>query len=137
MFGKLVPFVLAAVLGATGCYPAGGVAYTRAGFAVTPDLVPVGGGVSVIANYGEPIFFANNFYWWPTSRGWYRSRRYTGGWQFDPRPPVAVARIQSPYRYRNFRPPNYVVRRRPVPVQRIDRPRVNQRATTIRTVPRT
>lgn len=129
MFTKLVPLLLAAVLGATGCYGSGTVAYSSGGGFVTPDLVTVGSGVSVIANYDEPIFYSSGFYWWPTERGWYRSRNYTGGWVFDAAPPVAITSINSPYRYRFYRPTHYVVRNRPVPVQRVERPRYDHRAT--------
>jgi hypothetical protein len=123
MLARLLPCLLAAVI-AGGCAGSGTVAYSTTGSVYTPDLVAVGGGVSVIADYDEPIFYANNYYWWPTSRGWYRSRTYTGGWVYDAAPPRVVARIDSPYRYRHYRPSNYTVRRRPVEINRVQRPTI-------------
>lgn len=88
----------------------------------TPDLVFVAPGVHVIADYGEPIFFVDGFYWWYFGGLWYRSTFYTDGWAYVASPPVAVLRIGDPLRYRYYRPTEYVVRRRPVPVNRIQRP---------------
>lgn len=94
-------------------------------FAVsTPDLVYVAPGVRVIPDYNESIFFADGFYWWYADGLWYRSTYYTGGWTYIASPPVAVVRIGDPYRYRHYRPRDYVVRRRPVPSDRIQRPAV-------------
>jgi len=87
----------------------------------TPDLAYVAPGVYVIANYDEPIFYADGFYWYSYDGAWYRSRYYTGGWTYAS-PPYAVARISQPYAYRYYRPHNYVVRSRPVPAYRIQRP---------------
>ena len=88
----------------------------------TPDLVTVSPGVHVIADYDESIFYADGFYWWYVDGLWYRSTYYTGGWAYIARPPVAVLRIGDPLRYRRYRPGGYVVRRRPVPIHRIQRP---------------
>jgi hypothetical protein len=86
--------------------------------ASTPDLVAVGPGVSVIADYDEPIFYANGFYWWNYGGYWYRSGYYTGGWVYVDSPPVVIARIGSPYYYRHYRPYGYVARHRPAPYAR-------------------
>lgn len=126
---RLIALLFAGVLG-TGCY-ATTTGYTPAyvgpSVAVTattvgPDLVYVSPGVQVIADYDEPIFFSGGFYWWNYDGYWYRSRNYTGGWIYAS-PPVAVARIGDPYRYRRYRPSGYTARSRPVPSDRIDRPR--------------
>jgi hypothetical protein len=99
-----------------------------------PDLAYVAPGVHVIADYGEPIFFVDGFYWWYFDGLWYRSTYYTGGWYYVASPPVAVLRINDPLRYRHYRPAEYVVRRRPVPVHRIQRPVVvrDHRARDVR-----
>jgi hypothetical protein len=111
---------------AGGC--AGEVGYrgTVAVSTSTPDLVYAAPGVSVIADYDEPIFYSGGFYWWNYDGYWYRSRYYTGGWTYA-RPPVAIAHIRDPYRYRRYRPSGYVVRQRPVPSDRIERPRIRDR----------
>ncbi|HEY5950499.1 MAG TPA: hypothetical protein VIV40_33640, partial [Kofleriaceae bacterium] len=79
-------------------------------------------GVYVIADYDEPIFYADGFYWYNNNGYWYRSASYTGGWAYVSSPSYRVARIGNPYAYVHYRPRNYVVRNRPVPVHRIDRP---------------
>jgi len=45
-----------------------------------PDLVYAAPGVQVIADYNEPIFYSNGFYWRYYGNTWYRSSYYTGGW---------------------------------------------------------
>ncbi len=89
-------FVLAATL-ATGC------AATVASDGYGPDLVTVSPGVQVIADYDEPIFYSDGFYWRFYGGGWYRSSYYTGGWVYA-RPPVAVLRIDWPHAYVHYRP---------------------------------
>jgi hypothetical protein len=69
-----------------------------------PDLVYAGPGVQVIADYSEPIFFADGFYWRFYGGHWYRSSYYTGGWVYYSRPPVVIARIDRPHAYVHYRP---------------------------------
>jgi len=115
--------ILSAALGAaalTGCYvqdTAGpnysGGAYVSAssdGYAATPDLVTVQPGVQVVADYDEPVFFVDGFYWRFNDGYWYRSNNYYAGWYFYERPPVAVLRIDRPYAYAHYRPAGYVAR---------------------------
>lgn len=98
--------------------------------ATTPDLAYVAPGVHVIANYGEPIFYADGFYWWNYDGYWYRSTHYTGGWAYTPYPPSVLLSIHDPYRYRYYRPHGYVVRHRPQASHRIERPRVRDHRAT-------
>src|SRR5262245_57439667 len=120
MTTKLVPLLMCA--GLAGCAGtatySGSVAYTS----TAPDMAYVAPGVRVIADYDEPIFFADGFYWYNADGYWYRSTYYTGGWAFVASPPRVIARIDRPYAYVRYRPHNYVVHRRPVPVHRIERP---------------
>jgi len=88
--------VVAAALG-TGCYA------TASGGAYGPDLVTVSPGVQVIADYDEPIFYSDGFYWRNYGGGWYRSTYYTGGWVYAA-PPVAILSIDRPYAYRHYHP---------------------------------
>ena len=98
--------VAAALLGA-GCYA------TVSGEAYGPDLVTVSPGVQVIADYDEPIFYTDGFYWRFYDGLWYRSSNYATGWYYWSSPPVTVLRIDRPYAYRHYRPTGYVARSRP------------------------
>jgi len=115
----ILPALCSAIL-AGGCVEPAGVAYS--GTVSTPDLVAVGPGVHVIADYDEPIFFSDGFYWWFYDGFWYRSHTYTGGWIYIATPPLFTARISPPHVYRRYRPAGYVHRSRPVPVHRVQRP---------------
>ena len=105
---------------------AGTVGYQATATVQTPDLVAVSPGVQVIADYDEPIFYSDGYYWWNYGGGWYRSTNYTSGW-VEARPTVAIVHIGEPYRYRNYRPRSYTARYRPVPTHRIQRPHVRDR----------
>lgn len=104
--------------------------------ASTPDLVEISPGVWVIADYGEPIFYSGGYYWWNIDGYWYRSSIYTGGWVYWPSPPPIIVRIYDPYRYRHYRPHGYVVRHRPVPHHRIERPKVRDHRSRPKPAPR-
>lgn len=99
-----------AVAFATGC--AGTVGYSGTVTATTPApaLVYAAPGVQVIADYEEPIFYSDNYYWRYYDGGWYRSSWYTGGWAYAS-PPRAVLSINRPYSYRHYRPHGYVANR--------------------------
>src|ERR1044072_8472102 len=118
MMKKLVPILIAAGLaGCAGSYR-GSVYATSSG----PDMAYVAPGVRVIADYDEPIFFADGFYWYNSNGYWYRSHSDTNGWAYVERPPRAIISINRPYAYAHYRPNNYVVHRRPVPIHRFERP---------------
>jgi hypothetical protein len=97
-----------------------GVAYRGSVAVETPDLVYVGPGVQVIADYDEPIFYADGFYWWFWGTTWYRSSDYTGGW-IVASPPRTIISI-NPHGYRHYRPAGYVRHRHPVPSHKVKRP---------------
>src|SRR5690242_1081084 len=107
---------------ALGC--AAVLAVALAGCAVSgeaygPDLVTVSPGVQVIADYDEPVFYSDGFYWRYYGDTWYRSPYYDRGWVYAP-PPPALLRIDRPYAYRHYRPEGwhrgYGERARPAPV---------------------
>ena len=106
------PILIALAVSATAaaCTP---VAVAPVGYynatVVTPDLVSIGGGVQVIADYDEPIFYADNFYWRNYNGAWYRSSYHTGGWAYAA-PPRAVLGINHGA-YVRYRPAGYVPRR--------------------------
>lgn len=119
MLRTALPVLFSAIL-AGACVEPAGVAYS--GSVTTPDLVAVGPGVNVIADYDEPIFSADGFYWWFYDGFWYRSGAYTGGWVYVATPPIVVTRITQPHLYRHYRPHGFVHRSRPLPVHRVQRP---------------
>jgi len=75
-----------------------------------PDMAEVSPGVQVVADYDEPVFYADNYYWRNDGGRWYRSNYYNRGW-IDASPPSVVAHIEAPMRYRHYRPAGYVSRR--------------------------
>jgi hypothetical protein len=81
----------------------GGCTATVAGGGYGPDLVEVSPGVQVIADYDEPIFYSDGYYWRYGGNAWYRSSYYTGGWAYAT-PPPAIVRIDRPYTYAHYRP---------------------------------
>jgi hypothetical protein len=101
-----VPLALAlAVAASAGC------AGTMSAGIYGPDLVYVSPGVQVIADYNEPIFYSDGFYWRYYGGVWYRSSYYSGGWVYA-RPPMAILRIDRPYAYRHYRPRGWTPRGR-------------------------
>ncbi len=121
MFRKLVPLLISAAV-ATGCYGTTTVGYSPGYAYATPDLAYVSPGVSVIANYEQPIFYSGGYYYTNYDGGWYRSPYYTRGWGYVGAPPYAISTIRNPYAYRYYRPYGYAPRYRPVPYNQVERP---------------
>lgn len=101
---KRIHLLLAAILlslALSGC-----VVRARGGVyasAPQPELVYVSPGVYVIADYDEPVFYSDGFYWRYYGGVWYRSGVYTGGWVRWHSVPVHVHRIQRPHTYVHYR----------------------------------
>ena len=68
----------------------------------TPELVYVSPGVQVIADYREPIFYSDRYYWRFDGHVWFRSTSYTSGW-VRYQAPVAILRIERPSAYIHYR----------------------------------
>jgi hypothetical protein len=113
---------------------ASGGAYAGDGYAASPDLVSVSPGVQVVADYDEPVFYNEGFYWRYYDGGWYRSNNYATGWYFVSSPPIVIARIDRPYAYAHYRPAGYAGRRtvRYRPAETIVRGRAYQSAPAAR-----
>lgn len=110
-------FLLAWVIAVGGATVSGGCATTGGPYG--PELVYVSPGVQVIADWNEPIFYADGFYWRSNRGAWYRSSYYTGGWVYHPRPPGVILSIHNPHRYRHYRPHGWTSRpRRGAPAMR-------------------
>lgn len=90
----------------TGCYVHGRtrVAATYS----TPDLVYVGPGVSVVADYDYPVFYSQGFYWRYNNGLWMRSRLYNRGFVRVRTVPVVVRQIRYPHRYVHVRARGHV-----------------------------
>ena len=91
--------ILAAAL-AAGC------AATVATDAYGPDLVSVSPGVQVIADYDEPVFYSEHYYWRQQNGRWYHSAYHDHGWS-EAQAPAAIVRIHEPNRYRHYKPAGY------------------------------
>jgi len=72
------------------------------------DLVEVSPGVEVIADWNEPIFFADDFYWVNRGGFWYRSGWYGGGWVRAEGVPEHIRVIAHPEGYAHYRPAGFV-----------------------------
>jgi len=68
------------------------------------DLVEVSPGVEVIADYDEPIFFVDDFYWVYRGGFWWRSGWYGGGWARAEVVPERVRGIAHPESFAHYRP---------------------------------
>lgn len=98
MIRFIVPLLIALV---TACAGHTTVAYTAT--APSTTLVEVRPGLFVIADYHEPVFFADNYYWRFYGGRWYRSTWYGGGWVVAT-PPSIVVSVERPHRYVRYRP---------------------------------
>jgi len=103
MFRTLtVAGALVALLAAdTGCVVSGSVR-THA-YVETPNLVAIEPGVYVVADYDEPVFYNDGYYWTYRSGIWLRSYSYNSGFVRVYSVPYGVRRINRPYAYRHYR----------------------------------
>ena len=106
---RLLQSILFAALAGTGCAGTGQVGYGATATVSTPELVYVSPGVQVIADYDEPVFYSDNYYWRYNSGVWYRSPYHTRGWVRWSDVPVAVRRIDRPTAYIHYRGPDRTV----------------------------
>ena len=85
---------------AGGCAGSAHVGYTAD--VSTPEMVVISPGVQVIANYDEPIFYNDSYYWRNQGGVWYRSRSHSSGWvQYSA--PRAILSIERPSAYVRYR----------------------------------
>ncbi len=99
---KSLVHALASSLLLVGCVGSGS-GYVRGSASVSaPDLVFVSPGVQVIADYDEPIFYSDSYYWRAEGNVWYRSSSYTGGWARFDVVPVGIRRIERPTAYIHY-----------------------------------
>lgn len=120
-----LPGLLVAAALSTGC---AGVGYTvtASGGVVGPDLVYAAPGVMVIADFDQPIFYADNFYWRQEGVTWYRSTDYRSGWVYAP-PPPSIRGIDRPGRFAHYRPHGWTPRHGQPVDHREPYPKANRR----------
>jgi hypothetical protein len=88
-------------LAGSGCV-VGGQVRTRA-YVSTPELVLVEPGVYVVADYSEPVFYTDGYYWLYRDGYWLRSYTYSGGWVRVRGVPYHVRGIRHPRAYVHYR----------------------------------
>ena len=86
---------------AAGCAGSGQVTYSADYQA--PRLVEISPGVQVIADYDEPIFYSDDYYWRNEGGVWYRSKRHTSGWARAELVPPRIQTIERPSMYIHYR----------------------------------
>lgn len=103
-----VRWLLAPTLLAVGCYVDGPPPQYAGEDNGSGDLVEVSPGVEVVADQGEPIFFADDYYWVNRGGIWYSSTWYGGGWYRAGRVPGPIVGIGHREAYVHYRPVGYV-----------------------------
>jgi hypothetical protein len=86
--------------GLSACTGSGQVTYS--GEVQTPQLVEVSPGVQVIADYDQPVFFSDQYYWRYDNGVWYRSREHTRGWARVEVVPPQIRTIDRPEIYVHY-----------------------------------
>ena len=104
----LVSTLFVAAGGAAGCYAETSGPQYAAEDDGNGDLVEVSPGVEVLADYDEPIFFADDLYWVNRGGIWFSSPWYGGGWGRAERVPEHISGIAHPEGYAHYRPAGYV-----------------------------
>jgi hypothetical protein len=97
--------VLSALIATTaaGCYTEEPDAVYAGSYGYgSPDLVDVGPGVQVIADYDYPVFYSDGFYWRYDGGLWYRSGYWNGGWGVAYNVPYGVRGIRNPGAYSHW-----------------------------------
>lgn len=90
---------------ASGCVVHGstGVRVRAHAHVPAPTLVYVQPGVQVVADYHEPVFYSEGYYWRYYGGVWYRSSYHHSGWVRVRSVPVYVSRIDRPHTYVRYR----------------------------------
>jgi hypothetical protein len=93
----------AAITGCTGT-GTGTVQYSASGTYSSGELVEIEPGVQVVADYDEPVFYSDNYYWRLNAGVWYRSDDYRRrDWVRVDAPAPRVVHVQNPTMYVHFR----------------------------------
>ncbi len=87
----------------TACTGSGSGTVVYSADVQTPELIEISPGVQVIADYDEPVFYSDNYYWRFEGGIWYRSHNHRRDWVRIEAPPERVRRIERPTAYIHYR----------------------------------
>lgn len=110
--------VSAPTVALAGCVERGEVYAEADAYVPPPTLAYVGPGLWVVADYNEPIFYSDGYYWLYDDGFWYQSVGYADGWVAVDAAvlPPPVRRLDRPNAYVRYHPPRTArVRRGPPP----------------------
>lgn len=93
-------FSILVTAGLSACTGSGQVTYS--GEVQPPQLVEVSPGVQVIADYDQPVFYSDSYYWRYDNGVWYRSREHTRGWARVEVLPPQIRTIDRPQIYVHY-----------------------------------
>ena len=87
---------------AVGCVGSGQAGYSASATYTAPELILIEPDIQVVADYDEPVFYTDNYYWRYDNGLWYRSNNHLNGWvQFEAIPP-RLRRIERPTAYVHY-----------------------------------
>ncbi len=86
---------------AAGC--AGSAQYSATATVTTPRLILIEPDVQVVADYDQPVFYSENYYWRYDNGVWFRSNNHVRGWVRFEAVPARIRRIERPTAYIRFR----------------------------------
>jgi hypothetical protein len=101
MIMRKILFSMLVMAGLSACSGSGQVTYS--GEVQPPQLVEVSPGVQVIADYDQPVFYSDSYYWRYDNGIWYRSREHTRGWARVEVVPPQIRTIDRPQVYVHYR----------------------------------
>lgn len=81
----------------------GTVHYSASAQVTTPEMVYIDEDVQVVADYHEPVFYTDNYYWRYDNGVWYRSDNHVRGWVRVEVVPPRIRRIDRPQVYVRYR----------------------------------
>lgn len=91
----------ALLLFGVGC--AGSAQYSATASVQTPRLILIEPDVQVVADYDQPVFYSENYYWRYDNGVWYRSNNHLRGWVRFEAVPARIRRIERPTAYIRYR----------------------------------
>jgi len=97
---RKILFSMLVMAGLSACTGSGQVTYS--GEVHPPQLVEVSPGVQVVADYDQPVFYSDSYYWRYDNGVWYRSREHTRGWARVDVVPAQVRTIDRPEIYVHY-----------------------------------
>src|SRR5665647_2984669 len=88
---------------AVGCAGSGQASYSASATYTAPELILIEPDVQVVADYDEPVFYTDNYYWRYDSGVWYRSNNHLRGWVRYEAVPPRLRKIERPAAYIHYR----------------------------------